>query len=127
MIRIATAAAETASSTDAASRCIEHLLAQDIPTPNYLMIQADARHDLATVRTAVQARWPEVHIHAATSCLGSMIETGTHIGRNRACACWPSPIPKATSVPLVAPSNRHRAPPQPLLSVKPCCRRRPSG
>ena len=80
MIRIATAAAEMASSADAASRCIEHLLAQGLTAPDYLMIQSDTRHDLAVVRAAVQARWPDIHIHAATSCLGSMIETGTHLG-----------------------------------------------
>jgi len=80
MIRIATAAAETISTAHAAARCIEHLLAQQIENPGYLMIQADARHDLDAVRVAVQARWPDVHIHAATSCLGSMIESGTYIG-----------------------------------------------
>ena len=80
MIRIATAAAETVSTADAAARCIEQLLAQQMEAPDYLMIQTDTRHDLGVVRSVVQARWPEVRIHAATSCLGSMIESGTHIG-----------------------------------------------
>ncbi len=80
MIRIATAAAESSSTPDAAMYCIDHLLAQKMEPPNYLMIQADARHNMDAVRKLVQARWPDVHIHAATSCLGSMIETGTHIG-----------------------------------------------
>lgn len=80
MIRIATAAAEAASTAEAAARCIDCLVAQQMLAPDYLMIQTNARHDLDTVRAAVQTRWPEVCIHAATSCLGSMIETGTHIG-----------------------------------------------
>jgi hypothetical protein len=80
MIRTATAAAETVSTAAAAARCIEQLLAKQLETPDYLMIQADARHDLGVVRAAVQARWPQVRIHAATSCLGSMTESGTHIG-----------------------------------------------
>ena len=80
MISIATAAAESTSTPEAVARCIDHLLAQQMASPRYLMIQLDARHDMVAVRTAVQARWPAVQIHAATSCLGSMVQTGTHIG-----------------------------------------------
>lgn len=80
MLRIATAAAECASTAVAAAHCIDHLLAQQMTLPNYLMVQADARHDLGVVRAAVRAIWPAVTIHAATSCLGSMIETGARIG-----------------------------------------------
>lgn len=80
MIRIVTAAAAALSTADAAASCIEHLLAQGMNDPNYLMIQADARHDLRVVGEALRARWPQGRIHGATSCLGSMIETGTHIG-----------------------------------------------
>ncbi len=81
MLRIATAASETPSTIDAATRCIAQVLAQGMDSPVYLMIQADARHDLRVVGAAVQARWPQVRIHAATSCLGSMIETGTYLGQ----------------------------------------------
>lgn len=80
MMHIATAAAATSSTLAAAERCIQCLLDQGMDGPRYLMIQADTRHDLAVVRAVVQGRWPQVRIHAASSCLGSMIETGTHIG-----------------------------------------------
>lgn len=81
MFKIATSAAEGTSTADAAAQCIDHLLAQQMDAPHYLMVHADARHDLDALRIALQERWPQVSIHAATSCLGSMIETGTHIAR----------------------------------------------
>jgi hypothetical protein len=81
MLRIATAASETASTIDAATRCIEQLAEQGMDSPRYLMIQANAGHDLRVVALAARARWPQVRIHGATSCLGSMIETGTHTGQ----------------------------------------------
>ena len=80
MFRIATAAAEGASTPEAVADCLAQLLAQQMADPRYLMVQLDTRHDLLAVRTAVLARWPQVRMHAATSCLGSMVETGTHIG-----------------------------------------------
>jgi hypothetical protein len=80
MLRIATAACETSSTIDAAARCIAQLVAQGMDAPRYLMIQANAQHDLRAVGTAARARWPQVRVHGATSCLGSMIETGTHTG-----------------------------------------------
>lgn len=81
MLRIATAASETPSTIDASTLCIAQLVDQGMDCPRYLMIQANAGHDLHVVGAAARARWPQVRIHGATSCLGSMIETGTHTGK----------------------------------------------
>lgn len=80
MIQIATAAAAGTATTAVTAHCIQQLLSQNIQAPQYLMIHADARHDLAALRTAIQQHWPNISIHAATSCLGSMTATATHVG-----------------------------------------------
>lgn len=80
MFHIATAAAAATATTAATAHCIQQLLAQNIHAPQYFMIHADAQHDLAALRTALHQQWPNTSIHAATSCLGSMTATATHIG-----------------------------------------------
>lgn len=80
MILIATAGAATPSTTEAAQDCIAQLSGKGIEAPHYLMVQCDQRHDLAKVRDAFKSRWPQVRLHAASSCLGSMIETASLVG-----------------------------------------------
>ena len=80
MIRIASAASASSQSDIAATNCVEQLLADHLDGPDYLMIQADARHDLSVVAGIIRARWPETHLHAVTSCLGSFTEAGLYMG-----------------------------------------------
>ncbi len=88
MTRIATAAASLPDSRSAARRCADDLVKQGMAEPDYIMIQADARHDLAALGAVLREYWPEVRIHAATSCLGSMTDGGLYIGPEPGVCMW---------------------------------------
>jgi hypothetical protein len=80
MMKIASAAATAAHSDDAISACIAQLQAQGLSHPDYLMVQADARHDLILISNALKQHWPQSSQHLATSCLGSFTETTLAMG-----------------------------------------------
>jgi hypothetical protein len=73
-MNMASAAALDDSTQQAIDACIAQLLAKGLLEPNYLMAQVDARHDLTIIGGALRRRWPSVHLHVTTSCLGSFNE-----------------------------------------------------
>jgi hypothetical protein len=77
---MASAAAMADSTEEVVDACIEALLARDLIEPNYLMAQADARHDLSAIGDALRKRWPGARLHLATSCHGSFTETALAMG-----------------------------------------------
>ncbi len=80
MMRMASAAAMSDSTGEVVDTCIEALLARDLIEPDYVMAQADARHELSTVADALGKRWPRARLHLATSCHGSFTETALAMG-----------------------------------------------
>lgn len=80
MMTMASAAAMSDATGEAIDTCIETLLAQGLTEPDYLMAQADARHDLSSIAEALRKRWPGARLHLATSCHGSFTETALAMG-----------------------------------------------
>jgi hypothetical protein len=66
---------------------IAQLKQQGCESPQFLMVQASALHDLAEIGRQVAAAWPACVVHAATSCLGSMTDAGTYLDGDAPAVC----------------------------------------
>ena len=82
MFTLKTAAHSTANTPTAINQCVMALQDQGIVEPDYLMVQADARHDLRLIADTLRQHWPDAALHAATSCLGGMTETELQVNRD---------------------------------------------
>ncbi|MBK1645166.1 hypothetical protein CKO25_11010 [Thiocapsa imhoffii] len=80
MMKMASAAAMAESTHEAVESCIAHICAEGVSEPDYLMAQADARHDLHALAQALRNHWPNARLHLATSCHGSFTETALAMG-----------------------------------------------
>ncbi|MFN8753852.1 MAG: FIST signal transduction protein [Betaproteobacteria bacterium] len=76
MFQAASASSSQPTAREAAEECVVQIAGKGIGAPAFALVHANSALPLQDIGRILRAHWPGARLHAATSCLGGMTDSG---------------------------------------------------